>query len=111
MHPAEPDSPDGGAQTVEPVVDVLLADGHQQQFGFGENQLRSGGTKGHLQNIRTPQMLIQLAGFSISVWFSPRNSNSCRSLTSVSAEVLIHPAHSYPKLDFCMGPTTLRPDH
>lgn len=48
-NPAEPDSPDGRAQAAVPVIDVLLADGHQQQFGFGENQLQSGGTKGHLQ--------------------------------------------------------------
>lgn len=53
MHPAVPDSPDGGAQTVVPVVDVLLADGHQQQFGFGEGQLQRGGTKGYLHYIGT----------------------------------------------------------
>lgn len=32
-------SPDGGAQAVVPVADVLLAAGHQQEFGFGEAQL------------------------------------------------------------------------
>lgn len=67
MHPEKPDSPNGCTQTVVPVIDVLLADGHQQQFGFGENQLQSGGTKGHLQYTRSPHMLIQLVGFSISV--------------------------------------------
>lgn len=51
VQPAVPDSPDGGAQTAVPIVDVLLADGHQQQFGFGEDQLQSGGTKGDLQHI------------------------------------------------------------
>lgn len=37
--PAVSHSPDGGAQTVVPVIDVLLAAGHQQEFGFGEDQL------------------------------------------------------------------------
>lgn len=32
-------SPDGGAQAVVPVADVLPVAGHQQEFGFGEAQL------------------------------------------------------------------------